>query len=56
MAYEKRDTDFAKWLEDGDVPLPVEPTSRAIAVEALRNAFNAGWAARKNAAYEGRLH
>jgi hypothetical protein len=45
--YEKRDEEFKKWLEEGDIPLPHEPAARGLAEEALRQAFNAGWASRK---------
>lgn len=49
--YEKRDAEFDAWLEEGDVPLPLEPQDQELAIEALRLAFNAGWAARKRQEY-----
>lgn len=45
--YQKRDEQFEEWLKVADIPLPVDPMSREIAVEGLRRAFNGGWAARK---------
>lgn len=48
MTYEKRDAAFEEWLEeDCDVPLPLEPDDRKIAELSLKEAFNAGWNARK---------
>lgn len=49
MRHELRDAEFLEWLKVADIPLPVEPMARSIAEEALRRAFNAGWAGRKKA-------
>ena len=38
-----REEAFEGWLKVADIPLPVEPMAREIAVEALKRAFNAGW-------------
>lgn len=55
--YAKRDQAFAKWLEeDCELPLPKEPQALEIAELALREAFNAGWAARKLEQYKGSLN
>lgn len=54
-----RDHSFREWLEVADIPLPVEPVARQIAVEGLRRAFAAGWAFRKKAvdyAIQGRMN
>lgn len=49
MQYQTRDREFAKWLETCDIPMPHEPAAREIAEIALRQAFEAGWDARKKA-------
>lgn len=45
---------FEDWLEDGDVPLPHDPDQRALAVDALRLAFDAGWKAHERYTKETR--
>jgi len=43
---------FTKWLEeDCEIPLPVEPQAREIAELGLKEAFDAGWKARKKQEY-----
>ncbi|SIS70315.1 hypothetical protein [Phaeovulum vinaykumarii] len=37
---------FDLWMEDPDIPLPLEPLDRELAEEALLRAFTAGWEAK----------
>jgi hypothetical protein len=44
LTHEEQDPAFDKWLEKGDIALPNDPESRKLSIDALRIAFNAGWA------------